>query len=179
MPAKRDAATVAIARDCRGDSHRGEDGVVRCAVVGAGAWARPSLILAENGAETALWAFERDVVASINDCHENPRFLPDQRLSSDVRATTDHAEALHGASFIVYATPSHHLRRIAKLGSADVRENAILTVATKGIEQGTLALMTTVIEQELPGRSVVGISGPSFAIEVAAHQPTAIVAASV
>jgi len=152
---------------------------VRCAVVGAGAWGTAlAHLLAESGAETALWAFEPDVVASINDCHQNPRFLPDQPLSSGVRATTDHAEAVRGASFVVYATPSHHLRRIAKLGSADVQRDAILTVATKGIEQGTLALMTTVIEQELPGRAVVGISGPSFAIEVAAHQPTAIVAAS-
>jgi glycerol-3-phosphate dehydrogenase (NAD(P)+) len=59
-----------------------------------------------------------------------------------------------------------------------VRENAILAVATKGIERGTLALMTSVVEQEVPGRSVVGISGPSFAAEVVAGHPTAIVAAS-
>jgi glycerol-3-phosphate dehydrogenase (NAD(P)+) len=51
-------------------------------------------------------------------------------------------------------------------------------VATKGIERGTLSLMTSVIEAELSGRAVVGISGPSFAAEVVARHPTAIVAAS-
>jgi glycerol-3-phosphate dehydrogenase (NAD(P)+) len=54
----------------------------------------------------------------------------------------------------------------------------VLSIASKGIERGTLALMTTVIEEEVPGRPVVAISGPSFASEVAARQPTAIVAAS-
>jgi glycerol-3-phosphate dehydrogenase (NAD(P)+) len=51
-------------------------------------------------------------------------------------------------------------------------------VASKGIERGTLAMMTDVIEEELSGHPVVGLSGPSFAAEVAAHQPTALVAAS-
>jgi glycerol-3-phosphate dehydrogenase (NAD(P)+) len=152
---------------------------VRCAVVGAGAWGSAlAHLLAENGAETSIWAFEPDVVASINNCHENPRFLPGARLSSMVRATGGLGEALGGASLVVYATPSHHLRRIAAQGAGDVQANAILTVATKGIEQRTLALMTSVVQEEVPGHAVVGISGPSFAAEVIAQQPTAIVAAS-
>ncbi|MEP6495182.1 MAG: NAD(P)H-dependent glycerol-3-phosphate dehydrogenase [bacterium] len=152
---------------------------MRCAVVGAGAWGTAlAQLLAENGAETSLWAFEDDVVASINSCRENPRFLAGARLSPAVRATGDLGEALRGASFVVYATPSHHLRHIAAQGAPHVQPGAILTVATKGIEQRSLALMTSVIEQEVPGRAVVGISGPSFAVEVIAQQPTAIVAAS-
>jgi glycerol-3-phosphate dehydrogenase (NAD(P)+) len=51
-------------------------------------------------------------------------------------------------------------------------------VATKGIERDTLATMTAVVEQEVPGRAVAVLSGPSFAAEVAARQPTAVVAAS-
>jgi glycerol-3-phosphate dehydrogenase (NAD(P)+) len=53
-----------------------------------------------------------------------------------------------------------------------------LVVATKGIERERLALMTEVVAEECPGRPVVALSGPSFAAEVAARQPTAIVAAS-
>ena len=51
-------------------------------------------------------------------------------------------------------------------------------VASKGIEKGTLSLMTEVAEQELPGAIVVALSGPSFAKEVVASQPTAVVVAS-
>lgn len=53
-----------------------------------------------------------------------------------------------------------------------------MAIATKGIERGTLSLMTSVVGDEVVGRPVVGISGPSFASEVVARQPTAIVAAS-
>jgi len=152
---------------------------MRCAVIGAGAWGTALAdLLAGNGHETVLWAFESDVVASINECAENKRFLAGLPISRGVRATNDCRDAIQGASFIVYATPSHHLRRIAHEGAPHVANDAILTVATKGIEQQTLALMTTVIDEEIPGRSVVGISGPSFAAEVAARHPTAIVAAS-
>jgi glycerol-3-phosphate dehydrogenase (NAD(P)+) len=151
---------------------------MRCAVVGGGAWGTALAdLLASNGHETMLWAFEPDVVQSINECSEN-RFLAGARLASSLRASSDHRAVLEGAELVVYAAPSHHLRRVAQEGSAYVARNALLTVATKGIERGTLSLMTAVIEAEVPGRAVVGISGPSFALEVVARHPTAIVAAS-
>jgi len=151
---------------------------MRCAVVGGGAWGTALAdLLASNGHDTAIWAFESDVVDSINRTHTN-RFLRDAELAPSLRATSDLGDALNDAALIVYATPSHHLRRIAGAGRANVADGAILTVASKGIERGSLALMTRVIQQELPGHSVVAISGPSFAAEVVARQPTAIVAAS-
>jgi glycerol-3-phosphate dehydrogenase (NAD(P)+) len=58
------------------------------------------------------------------------------------------------------------------------RPDAIIVVATKGIERGTLSVMTDVVAAELTRRAVVALSGPSFALEVAQGMPTAIVAAS-
>lgn len=151
---------------------------MRCAVVGGGAWGTALAdLLASNGHQTMLWAFEPDVVTSINERSEN-RFLAGARLASSLRASSDHRAVLEGAEIVVYAAPSSHLRQVANAGSAFVAKNALLAIATKGIERGTLSLMTQVIEAEVPGRAVVGISGPSFALEVVARQPTAIVAAS-
>ena len=152
---------------------------MRCAVVGAGAWGTALAdLLATNGCDVKLWAFERDVAQAINDYHENPRFLPGARIADGVRATGDLAESLSDAELVVYAVPSAHLRGVARSGGTAVPRRAILAVATKGIEQGTLALMTDVVEAEVPGRPVVAVSGPSFAAEVVARQPTAVVAAS-
>lgn len=152
---------------------------MRCAVIGAGAWGTAlANLLAENGHDTRLWAFEPDVVASINESHENRRFLTGFQLSSRLQATNSCADAIANSSFVVYATPSHHLRAILGAGAACVDEGATLVVASKGIERTTLSLMTSVVEQEVPGHCVVGLSGPSFAVEVIAGQPTAIVAAS-
>jgi glycerol-3-phosphate dehydrogenase (NAD(P)+) len=152
---------------------------MRCAVVGAGAWGTALAdLLAGEGHDTCLWALEADVARSINRDRENRRFLAGLPLSSGIRATNDLCDAVKGASLVVYAAPSQHLRAIARESAASVDGSAILVVATKGIERDSLALMTGVIAVEVRGRAVVGISGPSFAVEVVSRQPTAIVAAS-
>lgn len=152
---------------------------MRCAVIGAGAWGTAlAHLLAERGHDVRLWAFERDVVEMINERHENARFLKGYVLARAIRATGEHAEALDGAELAIYATPSNHLRQIARAGAPCLPARCILAVASKGIELGSLALMTDVVAAENPGHDVVALSGPSFAAEVAAGQPTAIVAAS-
>ena len=150
-----------------------------CAVIGAGAWGTALAdLLASVGLETRLWALESDVAASVNGNHENKRFLAGLSLASGIRATNDLCDALTNASFVVFATPSQHMRHVARQSAPFIVPNAILVVASKGIERDSLALMTSVVGDEIPGRAVVGISGPSFAAEVVARQPTAIVAAS-
>jgi glycerol-3-phosphate dehydrogenase (NAD(P)+) len=152
---------------------------MRCAVVGGGAWGTALAdLLARNGHETVLWAREDDVVEGINRRHENARFLAGAPLSAALRASGDLAAAVEGAELVTMAAPSHVLRAVSSRTAPGVRADATLVVATKGIERETLAIMTRVVEEELPGRSVVALSGPSFAAEVAARQPTAIVAAS-
>jgi glycerol-3-phosphate dehydrogenase (NAD(P)+) len=151
---------------------------MRCAVIGAGAWGTALAdLLASNGHDTTIWAFEPEVAASICASHEN-RFLSGVALATSLEATTEFARACRGAEIVVYAAPSSHLRAIAVRSAPFVPHDAIVAVATKGIERDTFALMTTVVEAEIARRPVVALSGPSFAAEVAARQPTAIVAAS-
>jgi glycerol-3-phosphate dehydrogenase (NAD(P)+) len=151
----------------------------RVGVIGAGAWGTALADLAAtNGCIVTLWAREEDVVRSINEEHTNTRFLPGVAVSRGVSATTDLAAALAGADLVVAAVPSAHLRSVMRDGQSGAPASAVFVVATKGIEETTLALMTDVVGREVPGRPVVALSGPSFAAEVAAHQPTALVAAS-
>ena len=152
--------------------------MTRAAVIGAGAWGTALAdLLARNGHETVLWAFEHDVVESVNARHEN-RFLAGATLAPALRATADLRDAMDGATLVCVATPSQHLRAILSRGVASIPRNAIVCIASKGIERDTLALMSDVAAELAPGRPVVALSGPSFAAEVAARQPTAIVAAS-
>lgn len=151
----------------------------RTAVVGAGAWGTALAdLLARNGGSVTLWAYEPDVVASINGRHENVRFLANAKLHDGLRATEDLDEAVRGAELVVFVTPSHVLRGIARHSAKSAHATATLVVASKGIERESLALMTDVVSEEMPGRLVVGLSGPSFAREVVERQPTAVVAAS-
>jgi glycerol-3-phosphate dehydrogenase (NAD(P)+) len=149
------------------------------AVIGGGAWGTALAdLLGRNGHSVRLWAREPDVVASIEATHENTRFLPGARLSDRIQPTTNVREAVDGALLVVCAVPSEHLRTMVRAVTTVVADDAVVAVATKGIEPGTLRLMTDVVGDELAGVSVVALSGPSFAAEVAARQPTAVVAAS-
>lgn len=150
----------------------------KCAVIGGGAWGTAIADrLARNGHRVHLWARETDVVEAINTRHENPRFLAGITLTPSLEAIGDMAVALDGAQLVVYAAPSHVLRGVVASGVTSLASGAVLSVATKGIERDTLALMTDVVQQEAGAHSVVAVSGPSFAAEVAQGQPTAVVAA--
>lgn len=152
---------------------------MRVAVVGGGAWGTAlGHVLAANGHAVRLWAREPEVATAINERHENRIFLAGASLDHRLSASTHLGSALESAEIIVYAVPSAHLREVATAGAAQVKKGAVIAVATKGIEEGTLALMTDVVSAENPGHSVVAVSGPSFAAEVVTGQPTAIVAAS-
>jgi glycerol-3-phosphate dehydrogenase (NAD(P)+) len=125
-----------------------------------------------------LWAYEADVVDSINRKHENVRFLNGHALMASIEAVGDLNAAVEAADLVVFATPSHVLRSIVKASARNLPSAAPLVVATKGIEKGTLCLMTDIVEQEVNGGTVVALSGPSFASEVVSCQPTAVVVAS-
>ena len=148
-------------------------------VVGAGAWGTALAdLIARGGQPAVLWAREDDVVADVNAHHLNTRFLNGVTLSPALTATTDLADAVSAAETITFVAPSHVLRAVVRSAAHAVRRDAVLIVATKGIERESFALMTDIVAEELPGRAVVALSGPSFAAEVAMRQPTAVVAAS-
>ena len=152
---------------------------MRCAVVGAGAWGTALAdLLCRNGHDVRLWAYEPDVVESVNKKHENVRFLGGHTLATTLQATGDIERAVEGAELVTLATPSHVLRSILRSAAKSLSSSAPVVVASKGIEKGTLSLMTDVAEQEIEGATVVALSGPSFAKEVVTCQPTAVVVAS-
>jgi glycerol-3-phosphate dehydrogenase (NAD(P)+) len=149
------------------------------AVLGGGSWGTTlANLLAGKGETVRLWAYEPEVVEAVNRTHENPLFLPGVRLGADLRAFGDPQEAVSGAGVIVSAPPSHVTRAVVDRVREAVGPGVLVVSATKGIENDTLALMSEVFGERLPGARFVALSGPSFAIEVCQGQPTAVVAAA-
>ena len=144
---------------------------MQCAVVGAGAWGTALAdLLAGVGHETRLWALEPDVAASINDRHENQvAFLPELPLCGPaIRATNGPVRARCRAP---RSSCSRRRRNApAKRGSSNEcvgvprAPGAILVVATKGIEQDTLSLMTGVVADPaaFPGTTSSRHLGPQL-----------------
>jgi glycerol-3-phosphate dehydrogenase (NAD(P)+) len=153
--------------------------VTTCGVLGAGSWGTTLAdLLARQDCQVALWAYEPEVVEQINRERVNGVFLPGMPLHERVRAVGDPGEAVRGASLVVAATPSHVARLALTRVSGALGDGTLLVSATKGLEPDTLCRMSELAAALLPTARFVALSGPSFAAEVYARQPTAVVAAS-
>ena len=146
----------------------------RIGVIGSGAWGTAlAATVARAGRTVTLWAREPDVIASINDRHENRRFLSGVPLEHSIRATADLGEAAD-ADLLLLVTPAQHLaettRRIAQ--ETDCATPAV--ICPKGIERRTGALMSEAVRRVAPDMPIAVLSGPTFAREVAQGLPAAV-----
>jgi glycerol-3-phosphate dehydrogenase (NAD(P)+) len=155
---------------------------MRIAVIGAGNWGTGlAIVAARSGHDVSVWSRNSAVVASINDTHTNSAYLIGVAIPESVRATEDIGEAVQRAELIVLAAPSHATRAILESVATRLPADAIIVSATKGIEIESGKRISQVVADiisEAGALPFVCLSGPSFASEVVASHPTAIVAAS-
>lgn len=151
----------------------------RIAVLGAGAWGTAlALSLARRADhQLTLWAHSPAHATELADSGENRRYLPGYILPADIRVTADLHAAVRDADILLFVTPSQHLRSTLTAIAPLLSRDQIIVSASKGLEDATHLRMTQVVASILPNPSAV-LSGPSFAQEVAAAQPTAVVIAS-
>ncbi|NIR43004.1 MAG: NAD(P)-dependent glycerol-3-phosphate dehydrogenase [Gemmatimonadetes bacterium] len=151
----------------------------RATVIGAGSWGTAlAKVLAEKGHRVRLWCYEASVAEGIADRHENLDYLPGVRLPDTIEVYRDHAESLEEAELVVAVVPSQWYRQVMSEAAPHVPADARLVTATKGIEIDTLERPSEILIELLPEHEPTVLCGPSFAVEVAEGDPTAIVAAS-
>lgn len=154
---------------------------MRVAVLGAGSWGTGlGSVLARNGHVVALWDVDRPVLESIRAHGENTRYLPGVPLPEGLSANDDLADATTDAELVVVVVPSQAVRSVARAVDEHLGPEAVVCCAAKGVELDTLALMSEVLEEELPEAHdrLAYLSGPSFAAEVVRDHPTAVTVAS-
>lgn len=146
----------------------------RVGVIGAGAWGTAlAQVCARAGLETRLWAREREVVDGVNGAHENPLFLPGVALDPTIHATSDLVE-LARSDLVLAVAPAQHLRAALTAFAPHAPDGLPIVLCAKGVEQGSLKLMTEVLAEAAPKAAPAVLSGPSFAGEVARGLPTAV-----
>jgi glycerol-3-phosphate dehydrogenase (NAD(P)+) len=143
-------------------------------VIGAGAWGTAlAEVCARAGLAVTLWAREPEVRQSIAERRENTLFLPGVPLSGAITPVGDFA-ALAGCDFVLAVPPAQHLRATLGAFAWYAPDGLPVVLCAKGVEQGSLKLMTEVLGECLPGARPAVLSGPSFAGEVARGLPTAV-----
>jgi glycerol-3-phosphate dehydrogenase (NAD(P)+) len=150
------------------------------AILGAGSWGTAlALYLARQQQSVYLWTHEAAHASEMQATKTNQRFLPDQLFPDNLVVTSDLAYAIAKCEIILIVVPSAAFRSVLRKLKPLLPAKAKVCWATKGIDPETGELLHEVTRQILgEEHSYAILSGPSFAREVAAGLPTAIVAAS-
>jgi glycerol-3-phosphate dehydrogenase (NAD(P)+) len=156
--------------------------MTRIAVVGAGSYGTSlALVFGSAGHAVSLWCHAPDLAERMRDTRENDIYLPGFRLPDAVQVTNDLAEAVRGCELCLGVTPTQVLRRVMIQAVPHLAPDAVVINCSKGLEEGTLARMDQIYQDLLPEqayRRAAYLSGPTFARELAAGLPAALVVAS-
>jgi len=152
---------------------------VRVGVLGGGAWGTVlASVAAARGHDVALWEFDAKDAAALLLQRTSPRSVPGFRLPAAVAVTNDVAAAVHGRDVVVVVVPSDTVRATLAVAAGSIAAGTVIVCASKGLEPETRLTMAGVIAAVVPMARVALLSGPSFAQEIAAGFPAALVSAS-
>ncbi len=148
---------------------------MRITVVGSGAWGTAlAICLCHNQHHVTLWSHDPEKAGKMRKTRCNPA-LSGVILPEELNIDSDPA-CVSGSALVVMASPSFALRSVCAQVAPWLDEDAVLVSATKGIESGSLLRMSQILEMET-GKTVVVLTGPSHAEEVARNLPTGCLAA--
>ncbi|MDF1563263.1 MAG: NAD(P)H-dependent glycerol-3-phosphate dehydrogenase [Deltaproteobacteria bacterium] len=155
---------------------------MRVSVLGGGSWGTALAdVLARQGNEVSLWLRDTAVAQDINGKHENTRYLKGHVLPDTLTATTYLPSSLKDAEAVVVVIPTPSIREVLREHAHSIPTQVPIIAASKGIENGTLMTVAQILEDVLPEvyePYLAFLSGPSFAKEVCAQQPTAVTIAA-
>ncbi|MBN67543.1 MAG: glycerol-3-phosphate acyltransferase [Rickettsiales bacterium] len=145
----------------------------RVGVIGAGGWGTALGIVANRaGSDVTLWTRNEHVIDSISKRRVNEPYLPDVFIDPSIQITSELNEVCQH-DYVILAVPSQYLRALCISISDMLASNVPLVIATKGIERGSLMMMSEVVRAILPHNPIAILSGPNFAKEVATGMPSA------
>jgi len=152
---------------------------MKVVVLGGGAWGGVLAAVASGrGHDVALWEAEPAAAGTLRRERVSRRSVPGFRLPEAVAVSADLVGAVAGRQMLIVAIPSDLVRATLLRSSANIDPGTIAVCASKGLEPDSGDTMIEVLRAALPGDRPVVLSGPSFAQEVAAGLPAALVAAS-
>ena len=150
----------------------------KIAIIGAGSWGSAlAIYLAKQGHEVKLWSYnddERDLINNKRECV----FLPGVEIPEGVWASENFEKVLDGAEIILHVTPSKFVRSTMDQYKDLVKDNQYVVMCSKGFEPVTGKTLDEVMEEELPGKKIGILTGPSHAEEVSRNIPTLLVCGS-
>lgn len=154
------------------------DTPLKIAVLGGGSFGTAMANIAvQNGCEVVQWVRDQETAESLQKTHINKKYLPNHKLDPRLNFSHDLTQAVKGKDLIFVVVPSSAVRETLQAIAPHITHQAVISL-TKGIEKNAFALMSDIIQEELPQVNFGVMSGPNLAAEIMDNMPTATVIAS-
>ncbi len=149
---------------------------IAISILGGGSWGTAlAIVLSERFERVELWVHNPDLAARIESTRANDIYLPGFTLPANIHVS----HQMHLCPWVLSVVPSKHLRQVLEQASKEATTPIRLISATKGIEANTFARMSEIAEQCFTSALPPAVlTGPTFAREVAAGEPAAMVISS-
>lgn len=150
----------------------------RITLLGGGSWGTAlAKLLSENGHTVTVWLRDEDQCRELTTERENKKYLPGIIIPDNIVFTSHINDSLKDAEYILIVTPTQKIRSVLKQINSEYKKNKIIINASKGIEIGTMDLVSDIVREETEDCIFADLTGPSIAKEVVAKMPTAITVA--
>ncbi len=144
-------------------------------LLGGGSWGTAlSKLLSENGHKVTVWLRDDNQCRELTYTRVNKKYLPKVKIPENILFTSNINEAVKDAEILLLVTPTQMIRGVLKQIKDEYKENKIIINASKGIEIGTMNLVSDIVNEETKNSEFAVLSGPSHAEEVGLSMPTAI-----
>lgn len=150
----------------------------RITILGGGSWGTAlAKLLSENGNLVTVWLRDEEQCRELSTERENKKYLPGIKIPDNIMFTSNINESLKDAEYILIVTPTQKIRSVLRQIDSRYKKNKIIINASKGIEIGTMCLVSDIVMEETTDCIFADLTGPSIAKEVVAKMPTAITVA--
>ncbi len=144
-------------------------------LLGGGSWGTAlAKLLSENGHKVTVWLRDDNQCRELTQTKVNKKYLPKVRIPDNILFTSNINEAVKDAEILLLVTPTQMIRGVLKQINDEYKDNKIIINASKGIEIGTMNLVSDIVDEETKNSAFAVLSGPSHAEEVGLSMPTAI-----
>ena len=144
-------------------------------LLGGGSWGTAlSKLLSENGHKVTVWLRDENQCRELTYTRVNKKYLPKVKIPENILFTSNINEAVKDAEILLLVTPTQMIRGVLKQIKDEYKANKIIINASKGIEIGTMNLVSDIVNEETKNSEFAVLSGPSHAEEVGLSMPTAI-----
>ena len=152
---------------------------MKISVIGTGAYGLAiALSLAKNGNEIMMWTENVNKELEFKETGKLSSILPND-IPYNIKVSSSFEEVLKNTKLIYIVTASKYVASVCEGMLPYYKTSIPVCIATKGLEESSLDLLSNIAQKILKTKNIAVISGPTFAIDMANNEPVALALASI